>query len=99
MDYTARIAGTDVALDTASAALLRNTVGGEAEMVHLARATMRTSYWNIGPALGLKAIILVTTLLGVTNPWFAIFSDTGATALVTLNALRLLGFGRGGRPE
>ncbi len=86
-------AGTDVALETASAALLRNSIAGVVEMIDLSRATMRTIYWNIGLALGLKAIILVTTLFGITNLWFAILSDTGATALVTLNALRLLGFG------
>jgi Zn2+/Cd2+-exporting ATPase len=86
-------AGTDVALETASAALLRNSIAGVVEMIGLSRATMRTIYWNIGLALGLKAIILVTTLFGITNLWFAILSDTGATALVTLNALRLLGFG------
>ena len=41
-------------------------------------------------ALGLKAVFLVTTLLGVTNLWMAVLADTGATALVTANALRLL---------
>jgi Cd2+/Zn2+-exporting ATPase len=32
----------------------------------------------------------VTTLLGITGLWPAIMADTGATVLVTLNALRLL---------
>ena len=32
---------------------------------------------------------LVTTLAGVTGLWPAILADTGATVLVTLNALRL----------
>jgi Zn2+/Cd2+-exporting ATPase len=31
-------------------------------------------------------------LFGFTNLWMAILADTGATALVTANALRLLGF-------
>ena len=47
---------------------------------------------NIGFALGLKAVFLVTTLLGYTNLWMAILADTGATALVTANALRLLAY-------
>ena len=38
-------------------------------------------------------MFLVTTVLGVTGLWIAILADTGATVLVTLNALRLLGFG------
>ena len=36
------------------------------------------------------ASFLITTLLGVTGLWIAILADTGATVLVTINALRLL---------
>ena len=45
---------------------------------------------NITVALGLKAIFLVTTIVGITGLWPAILADTGATVLVTMNALRLL---------
>jgi len=41
-------------------------------------------------ALGLKAVFLVTTLVGITGLWPAILADTGATVLVTANAMRLL---------
>lgn len=84
--------GTDVALETADAALLRSSVTGVADLVQLSRATMGNIHQNIAFALGLKAIFLVTTLLGITDLWLAVLSDTGATALVTLNALRLLRF-------
>jgi Cd2+/Zn2+-exporting ATPase len=82
--------GTDVALETADAALLGNQVGDVAALVRLSRATMRTIRQNVTVALGLKAVFLVTTLVGVTGLWPAILSDTGATVLVTLNAMRLL---------
>ena len=81
---------TDVALETASAALLRAEVRGVAELVELSRATMNNIRMNVAFAVGLKLIFLVTTLLGITGLWPAILSDTGATALVTANALRLL---------
>ena len=84
--------GTDVALETADAALLKNSVRGVSELVQLSRAVMGNIRQNIIFALGLKAIFLFTTLLGFTNLWMAILSDTGATALVTANALRLLTF-------
>ncbi len=84
--------GTDVALETADAALLKNSVRGVSELVQLSRAVMGNIRQNIIFALGLKAVFLVTTLLGLTNLWMAILSDTGATALVTANALRLLTF-------
>ena len=47
---------------------------------------------NVALALGLKAVFLVTSVLGITGLWIAILADTGATVLVTLNALRLLRF-------
>jgi Cd2+/Zn2+-exporting ATPase len=83
---------TDVALETADAAILHSKVSGVVDLVTLSRAVMGNIRVNIGIALGLKAVFLVTTLLGWTNLWMAILADTGATALVTANALRLLGF-------
>jgi len=84
--------GTAVALETADAALLRGTLVGVPDLVRLSRAALGNIWQNVAFALGLKAIFLVTTLLGVTDLWVAVLSDTGATALVTLNALRLLRF-------
>ncbi|MBN9017390.1 MAG: cadmium-translocating P-type ATPase [Rhizobiales bacterium] len=86
--------GTDVALETADAAILNDRVGDVAELVRLARRTLRNIHQNVAIALGLKAVFLVTTILGITGLWPAILADTGATVLVTLNALTLLGFGR-----
>ena len=53
---------------------------------------MRNIHQNITIALGLKAVFLVTTIAGITGLWPAILADTGATVLVTMNALRLLKF-------
>lgn len=82
--------GTDVALETADAALTHNRLTGLVQMIRLARATHANVRQNIAIALGLKGIFLVTTLLGLTGLWLAVLADTGATVLVTLNALRLL---------
>ena len=82
--------GTDVALETADAALLKNRVTGVADLIDLSQATLGNIRQNIAIALGLKAVFLATTLLGVTTLWMAILADTGATVLVTANALRLL---------
>ncbi|TCS65651.1 Cd2+/Zn2+-exporting ATPase [Primorskyibacter sedentarius] len=84
--------GTDVALEIADAAILRNRVTDVAALIRLARATMSNIRQNIAIALGLKAVFLVTTVLGITGLWIAILADTGATVLVTMNALRLLFF-------
>ncbi|OAP41853.1 heavy metal translocating P-type ATPase [Sinorhizobium americanum] len=84
--------GTDVALETADAAALHGRVADIPDMVHLSRTVMGNIWQNITIALGLKGVFLVTTILGMTGLWPAILADTGATVLVTANAMRLLGW-------
>lgn len=85
--------GTEVALSTADAALLGGRVGGIGDLIGISRSTLANIHQNITIALGLKAIFLVTSLTGMTSLWMAILADTGATVLVTANALRLLRHG------
>lgn len=84
--------GTDVALETADAAITHNRLNELPSMIALSRATLSNIRQNVTIALGLKGIFLVTSLIGVTGLWVAVLADSGATALVTLNALRLLKF-------
>lgn len=84
--------GTAVALETADAVLLHGRVSGVVELVALSRATLASIRQNVAVAVGLKLVVLATTLAGLTGLWPAILADTGATVLVTLNALRLLGW-------
>ncbi|MBC7002944.1 zinc/cadmium/mercury/lead-transporting ATPase [Photobacterium sp. BZF1] len=84
--------GTDVALETADAALTHNRVAELPMMIALSKATLANIKQNVFLALGLKGVFLITTLLGMTGLWVAVLADSGATALVTLNALRLLKF-------
>ncbi|MFD2112077.1 heavy metal translocating P-type ATPase [Thiorhodococcus fuscus] len=82
--------GTEVALETADAASLHGRVGDVAAMVRLARRTLQVIHQNVTIAVGLKLGLMVTTLIGLTGLWPAVLADTGATVLVTANALRLL---------
>ena len=80
-------------VDRTRAETERHRLLGVVELVALSRATLSNIWQNIAVALGFKAVFLVTTVLGVTSLWMAILADTGATVLVTANALRLLRFG------
>ncbi|NDV88851.1 cadmium-translocating P-type ATPase [Aurantimonas aggregata] len=84
--------GTDVALETADAAVLHGRVKDIPDMIALSKSVMGNIRTNIAIALGLKAVFLVTTIMGITGLWPAILADTGATVLVTANAMRLLGW-------
>ncbi|WP_411813595.1 zinc/cadmium/mercury/lead-transporting ATPase [Erwinia tracheiphila] len=82
--------GSDVALETADIALTGDRLTGLTMMVRLSRTTLANIRQNIALALTLKGVFLVTTLLGISGLWLAVLADSGATALVTANALRLL---------
>lgn len=82
--------GTDIAVDTSQIIISRNNVSAIVDAVLLSRKTMNNIKQNITLAIGLKAIFLILTIFGETQLWMAILADTGATVIVTLNALRLL---------
>jgi len=84
--------GTAAALEAADAAIVKDRVTGIADLVRLSRATLANVKQNVAIAIGLKIVFLGTTIAGITGLWPAILADTGATVLVTLNALRLLGW-------
>lgn len=82
--------GTDVALETADAAILHGRVMDIFNMVSLSNSVMNNIWQNISLSIGLKIVFFITTILGITGLWPAILADTGATVLVTANAMRLL---------
>ena len=82
--------GSDVALETADAALTHERLSELPNMIKLSQRTARIVRENIILALGINTLVLLTTLFGVTGLMAAVMSDTGSTVLVTLNALRLM---------
>ncbi|OCG09024.1 zinc/cadmium/mercury/lead-transporting ATPase [Gilliamella sp. wkB178] len=84
--------GSDVALETADAALTKNSLLSLPKLIRLTRFANRNIKQNITIALGIKLVFLVTSLLGITGLWLAVLADSGTTAIVTANALRVLRF-------
>ena len=68
--------------------MLKDQVSSVAKLVGLTQSTMANVKTNVAIAVRLKAVFLITTLMGVTGLWLAIMADAEATVLVTLNALR-----------
>ena len=52
--------------------MLRSRVTDVAAKIRLARAAMGNIRQNVALALGLKAVFIVTTVLGLTGLWIAI---------------------------
>ncbi len=87
------VAGTDAALETADVALMADDLGKVAYTIGLSRRALATIRQNIAFALVIKAAFLALTFPGLVTLWLAIVADTGASLLVTLNGMQLLGYG------
>jgi Cd2+/Zn2+-exporting ATPase len=83
-------AGTDVALETADVALMADDLAKLPFAVGLGRATRAVIRQNLALALGVIALLIVTSLAGVTGIGIAIVLHEGSTLAVVGNALRLL---------
>ena len=83
-------AGTDTALETADIALMSDDLRQLPYTIKLSRKALTIIKQNITFSLVVKLIALLLIIPGWLTLWIAIFSDIGATLLVTLNSLRLL---------
>jgi Cd2+/Zn2+-exporting ATPase len=82
--------GTDTAIETADVALMDDDLRKIPAFVRLSKATHAILIQNIALALGIKAVFLTLTLIGLGTMWMAVFADVGASLLVVGNGLRLL---------
>lgn len=90
--------GSDTAIETADMALMKDDLTRVAEAITLGRRTLRVIQFNVSFAIAIKAVFLILAFTGHASLWLAILADTGATLLVIMNALRLLG-GAGAHDE
>lgn len=84
--------GTDVALEVADVALMADDLSRLPYAVALSRQSRRIIRQNLWIALGVIALLVPATLLGVTRLGVAVIFHEGSTLVVLLNALRLLRF-------
>lgn len=83
-------AGSDVALETADVALMSDKIENLPFVIGLSRGSKRIIKQNIFISLGVVAILVPVTILGLTNIGLAVAFHEGSTIVVVLNALRLL---------
>ena len=82
--------GTDVALETADVALMGDDLGKLPFAVGLSRQAKAIIRQNLWISLGVIALLVPSTLLGLAPLGVAVIFHEGSTILVCLNALRLL---------
>jgi Cd2+/Zn2+-exporting ATPase len=84
--------GSDAALETADIALMTDDLPKVPYTIRLSRATLANIRVNVALSIGLKAAFVLLAVAGMATLWMAILADTGASALVVANAVRLRRF-------
>ncbi|WMD19723.1 heavy metal translocating P-type ATPase [Achromobacter seleniivolatilans] len=84
-------AGSDVALETADVALMADDLRHLPFVVGLSRQTRRIIRQNLYVSLGIVAVLVPATILGL-SMGAAVAVHEGSTLLVVFNALRLLAY-------
>lgn len=87
-------AGTDAALETADVVLMGDDLGHLPYITRLSRSMLRIIKQNINFSIAIKVVAILAVFPGWLTLWLAILADMGATVIVTLNGMRLLGHGR-----
>ena len=85
-------AGSDVALETADVALMADKLDNLPFAIALSKKANRIIKQNLWISLGMVAILVPLTLLGIAEIGPAVIGHEGSTLVVVLNALRLLRF-------
>jgi Cd2+/Zn2+-exporting ATPase len=86
------VMGSAVALEAADIALMTDDLSKLRYAIRLSRATLDNIRVNVALSVALKAAFLALAIFGVATLWMAVLADTGASALVVANAVRLRRF-------
>lgn len=85
-------AGSDVALETADIALMADRLDNLPFAIALSRQSRRIIKQNLWVSLGVVAILLPLTILGIATIGPAVIAHEGSTLVVVFNGLRLLAY-------
>ena len=82
--------GSDAAIEAADVVIMTDEPSKIVTASKSSKKTMKIAMQNIILALGVKAIALILSALGIADMWMAVFADTGVTILAVLNSFRAL---------
>ncbi len=82
--------GSDTAIELSDVVLMNDDILGVPKAFLLAKDIMKIVYENIFISIGIKVLVLILSMLGISNMWIAVFSDVGVMILAVLNSMRLM---------
>lgn len=82
--------GSDAAIEAADIVIMNDEPSKIALIMDISRKTMSIVRQNIVFALGVKALVLILSAVGLANMWAAVFADVGVSMLAILNSFRAM---------
>lgn len=82
--------GSDQAIEASDIVILNDELEKIPLGISIGKYTKHIIKENLIFAIGVKAVILVLSVLGLASMWLAVFADTGVTLLTILNTLRII---------
>ena len=82
--------GTDSAIEASDIVIMNDNLDKIITAINISKKTGKIINQNLIFAIGIKLLVLILTLLGVSTMLEAVFADVGVTVLCILNTLRLL---------
>lgn len=82
--------GTDSAIEASDVVIMNDNLEKIVTAINISKKTNKIIKENLIFALGVKMLVLVLTLIGLSTMLEAVFADVGVTVLCILNTLRLL---------
>ena len=82
--------GTDSAIEASDVVIMNDNLEKIVTAINISKKTNKIIKENLIFALGVKLLVLVLTLIGLSTMLETVFADVGVTVLCILNTLRLL---------
>lgn len=84
------MSGSGSAIEASDIVIMTDDLMKILKGIDISRYTNYIIKQNLIFAIGVKVIILVLSIFGITTMWFAVFADTGVTLITILSTLRIM---------
>ena len=81
--------GADLTIETSDAVIMKGNLSSVNKLIKTAKKTKSIVIQNIYFAIGVKIIVLLLGVIGISTMWEAVFADVGVTFITVLNDLRI----------
>jgi len=82
--------GSDVAIESSDIVISDDSIERVDELIKISKFTNKIVKQNIVFSIGIKMIVMILTVFGLSTMLLGIFADVGVMILAVLNSLRVL---------